>query len=323
MCSRRASCCSRPRRRRTPATRPRSRSPARSSRRPAARATGIRPARRRISPTTRATTSGRARSRCPPASYEYKAALNDAWDENYGLHAVLERREHPAQPRRRRERQVLLRPQDPLGDGQQELRDRGRAGQLPVRARLPRRLGPELPPLVAPGPRRRRHLHVRDDGAPAGSYETKVAINESLGRELRRRRRARAARNIAFSVPAANTKVTFSYVASTHVLTVDRAGREQRGRLALRPRAQGLPRHRAQHDVEGLVHGRGRRAQRRLLPDGRQHERRDAAVRRHRRLDVHRPAGARHDLHASRRSTTPAAWRARSRRRRRAASTRS
>ena len=25
----------------------------------------------------------------PAGSYEYKAALNDAWDENYGLHAVL------------------------------------------------------------------------------------------------------------------------------------------------------------------------------------------------------------------------------------------
>ena len=49
--------------------------------------------------------------------------------------------------------------------------------------------------------------------------------------------------------------------------------------------------------LEGLVHGRRRRAERRLLPDQRQHQQRDAAVRRHRRLDVHRPADARHDLH--------------------------
>ena len=41
----------------------------------------------------------------------------------------------------------------------------------------------------------------------------------------------------------------------------------------------------------------GRRAVRRLLPDHRQHQRRDPAVRRHRRLDVHRSADARHDLH--------------------------
>ena len=37
--------------------------------------------------------------------------------------------------------------------------------------------------------------------------------------------------------------------------------------------------------LEGLVHGRRRRAQRRLLPDQRQHQHRDAAVRRHRRLE--------------------------------------
>ena len=53
------------------------------------RVTGIRAARRPTWPTTPTTTSGRAPSTtCPPASYEYKAALNDAWDENYGLHAV-------------------------------------------------------------------------------------------------------------------------------------------------------------------------------------------------------------------------------------------
>ena len=49
--------------------------------------------------------------------------------------------------------------------------------------------------------------------------------------------------------------------------------------------------------LEGLVHGRQRRAQRRLLPDQRQHQRRDAAVPRQRRLELHRPADARHDLH--------------------------
>ena len=76
------------------------------------------------------------------------------------------------------------------------------------------------------------------------------------------------------------------------------AGHRRAGRaVALRPRAQGLRRHRAQPTLEGLVHGRRRRAERRLLPDQRQHQQRDAAVRRHRRLDVHRPADARHDLH--------------------------
>ncbi len=67
--------------------------------------------------------------------------------------------------------------------------------------------------------------------------------------------------------------------------------------VALRPRAQGLRGHGAQHDLEGVVHGRQRRAERRLLPDQRQHQRRDAAVHRQRRLELHRSADARHDLH--------------------------
>ncbi len=79
-----------------------------------------------------------------------------------------------------------------------------------------------------------------------------------------------------------------------------RPGRDRPGRpgrtLPLRPRAQGLPRHRSQHDVEGVVHGRKRRPQRRLLPHDRQHECRDAAIRRHRRNDLHGPPDERHEL---------------------------
>jgi Pullulanase X25 domain len=52
----------------------------------------------------------------PAGGYEYKAALNDSWNENYGLHAQ---------------------PGGALGDRQPELRDRGRTWKLPVRARLP------------------------------------------------------------------------------------------------------------------------------------------------------------------------------------------
>ncbi len=32
----------------------------------------------------------------PAGSFEYKAPLNDSWDENYGLHAQLDGAEHPA-----------------------------------------------------------------------------------------------------------------------------------------------------------------------------------------------------------------------------------
>jgi len=62
--------------------------------------------------------------------------------------------------------EVLLRPQDPLDHGQREHAGPGRGGQLPVRARLPRRLAARLPALLARGSGRRRDGDVRDDGAP-------------------------------------------------------------------------------------------------------------------------------------------------------------
>ena len=92
-----------------------------------------------------------------------------------------ERRQHPDEPRLGRERQVLLRPQDPLGDRQQELRDRDRRRQLPVGARLPGRLGSRLPALVARGPGRQRHLLVRDDGAAGGLVRDEGDDQRGLG----------------------------------------------------------------------------------------------------------------------------------------------
>ena len=93
--------------------------------------------------------------------------------------------------------------------------------------------------------------------------------------------------------------------------------------VALRPGPQGLPRHRPEHApskvwftvADGVLSDV-------YYPTDRQHQRRDPAVRRHRRLDVHRPADPRHDLHRAGPSTT-AACRAGSPARPRAAATRS
>ncbi len=130
----------------------------------------------------------------PAGNYQYKAALNDSWDENYGLHAVPGGDNIPLSLALRRERQVLLRPQEPLGHRQPELDDRHGGRRLPVRARLLGRLGSGLPALVAAGRQRRRDLHVRDHGAAGGLVPGKGRDQRVLGRELRRGRRARAAR---------------------------------------------------------------------------------------------------------------------------------
>ena len=163
-------------------------------------------------PTTRPTTSGRARSRCPPASYEYKAALNNTLGRELRPARAPNGANIPLDLAVGGERQVLLRPQDPLGHRQQELGDRGRARELPVRARLPGRLGSGLPALVARGSRRRRHLHVRDDRA---------------ARRARTRRRSRSTR--------AGTRTTARAASpdgAEH--PVHRPGRQREGHVQLR-----------------------------------------------------------------------------------------
>jgi glucoamylase len=156
----------------------------------------------------------------PAGSYEYKAALNDSWTENYGLNA---------QP-----------------NGANIPLNLGSAASVKfyydnkthwvtdnvnsVIAVAPGSFQSELgcPSDWDPGCLRSWLEDPDGDGVytfettalPAGSYETKVAINESWDENYGAGGVLNGA-NIAFSVPVDNTKVTFSYVAATHVLTVD------------------------------------------------------------------------------------------------------
>ena len=210
------------------------------------------------------------------------------------------RGEHPREPAVGGLRQVLLRPRVALGHRQSELGDRGRAGELPVRARLSGGLGSHVPALVARGPRRRRHLHLRDHGTACRLVRDEGRDQRGLGRELRPGWRSQRLQR-PVQRPRRQHEGDLQLRRGIPCADGDRRDAGRRAGLAghpvaLRPGAQGLPRHRPQLDFEGLVHGRERRPQRRLLPDDRQHERRDAPVRRHGRIDVHRPPDARHDL---------------------------
>ncbi len=82
-----------------------------------------------------------------------------------------------------------------------------RPGQLPVRARLPGRLAAGLPALVAPGPRRRRHVHVLDDGASRRRLRGQGRDRRELGRRTTARAACRAAANIPFTVAVAGSTV--------------------------------------------------------------------------------------------------------------------
>ena len=135
----------------------------------------------------------------------------------------IERREHPAQSRLERERQVLLRPQDPLGYRQPEREDRGGGRELPVGARLPGDWDPGCLRSWLEDPDGDGVYTFQTTALPAGSYETKVAINESWDENYGQGGTLNGA-NIAFTVPVDNARVTFTYDASSHVLTVKALG---------------------------------------------------------------------------------------------------
>ena len=187
----------------------------------------------------------------PAGDYEYKAALNDAWDRELRAPRRPGRRQHPAQPAIRHERQVLLRPQEPLDHRQPGLDDRRGPGQLPVRAGLLRRLGSGLPAVLAAGHRRRRHLHVRDDRAAGRLVRGQGRDQRGLGRELRRRRRPQRVEHRLH-------RPLRRHEGHLH-LRRDDARPHDRGRrrswrarrpgraVALRPGPQGLPGHGPEH----------------------------------------------------------------------------
>jgi len=155
----------------------------------------------------------------PTGSYEYKAALNDSWTENYGSNA--------------------------LQNGANIPLDLGNAtsvkfyydhkthwvtdNQNSVIAVAPGSFQSEL---GCPGDWQtdclRSWLQDPDgDGVykfettalPAGSYEAKVALNESWDVNYGQGGVQNGA-NIPFTVPVNNAKVTFAYVSATHVLTI-------------------------------------------------------------------------------------------------------
>ena len=237
----------------------------------------------------------------PPRSYEYKAALND--DVGRELRPPRACSNGPNIPTSVATTGNVKFYYDHKSHWATDNRSAVIAtavGKLPGRGRLLRRLGPDVSSGRGSRHRRRRDIHVRDDRPAARLVRGQGRDQRGLGGELRRGRHPRR-RQHRLQRPVRRHEGHL-LVCLDHAHPDDhRGGRPRRARrsrcpVALRPCAEGLPRHRSQHHVQGLVHGRRRRPERRLLPDRRQHEPRDAPVHRHRRLDLHRPPDPRHDL---------------------------
>jgi glycosidase len=154
----------------------------------------------------------------PAGSWEYKAPLNNSWDENYGLHAVRDGLNIPLNVAAdasvkfyyshathwvtdNRTSTIAVAP----GSFQSELGCPGDWDPGCLRSWLQDPDGDGTFGFVT-------------DALPPGNYEAKVAINESWDENYGRDGEP-GGLNINFTVPA-NATTTFSYDGTTHILTI-------------------------------------------------------------------------------------------------------
>ena len=185
----------------------------------------------------------------PAGNWEYKAALDDSWDENYGANAtrngpnlnlVLEaagsvkfyysHQTHWVADNH--SKVIAVAP----GSFQSEL---GCPGDWQ----------PDCLRSWLQDPDGDGFYSFRTSALPAGEYEVKVALDESWD-ENYGAGGVRNGPNIAFSVPAACREVVFTYDPATHILTVGAEG-APRGNLA-RARAHWLARDTVAWNVPGV-----------------------------------------------------------------------
>ena len=158
----------------------------------------------------------------PPGNWEYKAALNNSWDENYGLHAapggsniplnldaaasVKFYYDHKTHWITDNQSSIIA---VAPGSFQSELGCSGDWDPGCLRSWLQDPDGDGI-------------YTFETTALPAGNYEAKVAINESWGENYGQGGTPNGA-NIPFNVPNNNAKVTFRYDSVSHILSI-RAG---------------------------------------------------------------------------------------------------
>ena len=155
----------------------------------------------------------------PAGSYEYKAALNNAWDENYGLHAEPGGANIPLNLGSNRDVKFYYDHKTHWVTDNVGSVIAVAPGSFQSELGCPGDWQPDCLRSWLEDPDGDGVYTFETTALPQGSYESKVAINESWDENYGEGGVPGGA-NIAFSVPANNAKVTFNYVASTHVLTI-------------------------------------------------------------------------------------------------------
>jgi hypothetical protein len=155
----------------------------------------------------------------PAGNYEYKAALNNSWDENYGLHAQPNGSNVPLDlPSSTNVKFYYDHKTHWITDNHNSVIAVA-PGSFQSELGCPSDWDPSCLRSWLQDPDGDGIYTFETTALPKGSYEAKVAINESWDENYGAGGVPNGA-NISFGVPYDNAKVTFSYDAVTHVLTI-------------------------------------------------------------------------------------------------------
>ena len=158
----------------------------------------------------------------PAGGYEYKAALNNAWAENYGLHAVLNGGNIPTSLASAGSVKFYYDHKTHWATDNRSSVIATAAGSFQSELGCPADWDPACLRSWLEDPDGNGIYSFETTALPAGSYETKVTINEDWAENYGLGGALNGA-NIPFSVPVDNARVTFTYDAATHVLTIHAA----------------------------------------------------------------------------------------------------
>ena len=155
----------------------------------------------------------------PVGSYEYKAALNDNWTENYGLHATLNGANIPLNLGSNTSVKFYY------DDNTHWVTDNVNSVIATVPGSFQSELGcsgdwdPSCLRSWVEDPDGNGIYSFSTNGLPPGSYEAKVAIGEAWDENYGLGGVPNGP-NIPFTVPADGTMMNFSYDSATHILTI-------------------------------------------------------------------------------------------------------
>ncbi|HSL64530.1 MAG TPA: hypothetical protein VK874_07710, partial [Gaiellaceae bacterium] len=155
----------------------------------------------------------------PAGSFEYKAALNGSWDENYGLHAAQNGANIPLSLSEARSVTFLYDHDTHWVADSVTSTIATAPGSYQSELGCPGDWQPDCLRSWLQDPDGDGRYAFSTTALPPGAYEVKVAIDQSWT-ENYGQGGVRDGANIPFTVAAAGSTVAFSYLASTHVLTV-------------------------------------------------------------------------------------------------------